>query len=217
MLKQVNLLIRKEFMLDFRTRHAVSGIVLYVAATTYVLYLSADNLTPPLWNGLLWVVTLFTGITAINKSFVQEPVGRQLYYYTLVSPTAVILSKMLYNAVFMMLLTTVTYLVFGLLLGFKSQNTLMTYGLMMAGAAGISVTLSMVSAIAWKAGNSPALMAVLSFPLLIPLLLTLMRISLCALANNWPPDIWKDVLIYVALNMVTAAVALILFPYLWRD
>ena len=217
MVRHIALLIRKEWILDFRSRSAVSGIVLYIVATVYVLYLSVDTLTPTLWSGLIWVTLLFSGITAVNKSFVQEPPARHLYYYSTVSPQAVIIAKILYNAAFLVLLTVLAFVIFGLLMGFQIHNAMLMLGILMAGAAGLSVTLSMVSAIAWKAGNSPALMAVLSFPLLIPLLLTLMKLSRAAVLDMWPPDIWKDALIFGALSLISLFVAVILFPYLWKD
>jgi hypothetical protein len=45
----------------------------------------------PVWNSLYWIIILFSAVNAVAKSFVQEHQGRQLYYYMIASPEAIIL------------------------------------------------------------------------------------------------------------------------------
>jgi heme exporter protein B len=85
------------------------------------------------------------------------------------------------------------------------------------GAIALATTFSMISAIASKASNSGTLMAILSFPMLIPILLMLIRISLNALQQNDLMVNAQDLLYLLGLNVLIIAMALILFPYLWRD
>src|SRR5690606_11268008 len=112
---QVKFLIRKEIMLEWRSRYALNGILLYVVSTVFVCYLSFREISsPPTWNALFWIIMLFASVNAITKSFIQESHGRHLYYYTITGPQAIIISKIIYN-VFLMLLLSVIALGFYML------------------------------------------------------------------------------------------------------
>jgi len=112
-MNEVKNLIWKEIALEWRQRYALSGVLLYVISTVFVCYLSfnlkRNFLTPIVWNTLLWIILLFTAVNAIAKSFAQERHGRLLYYYTLSSPQAIIISKIIYNCLLMMLLAGIGF------------------------------------------------------------------------------------------------------------
>ncbi|HEY1008411.1 MAG TPA: ABC transporter permease, partial [Sphingobacteriaceae bacterium] len=88
---QIKFLIGKEMVLEWRSKYAINGILLYVVSTIFVCYLSFRKTDPVTWNALFWIIMLFASVNAISKSFVQENRGRQLYYYTLASAQAIIL------------------------------------------------------------------------------------------------------------------------------
>jgi len=97
MLKPALSLLKKDVLLELRQQHTLYGILLYIAATIFVLYLSVDELEANVWNGLFWVIQLFVCVNAVAKSFLQESKGRMLYYYTIVSPVTFITAKIIYN------------------------------------------------------------------------------------------------------------------------
>ena len=92
---QVKNLIIKEITLEWRSKYALNGILLYVVSTVFVCFLSFKSTPPLVWNALFWIIMLFAAINAIAKSFMQESKGRLLYYYQLASPVAIILSKII--------------------------------------------------------------------------------------------------------------------------
>jgi hypothetical protein len=58
-------------------------------------------MNPATWNAVFWILLVFSAITAIGRSFIQDSRGKNLYMYTLASPHHYILSKMFYNALLM--------------------------------------------------------------------------------------------------------------------
>ena len=64
-------LIKKDFLLETRQQYTLYGILLYVASTIFVVYLSMDRPEEKVWNGLFWVLQLFVCINAVAKSFLQ--------------------------------------------------------------------------------------------------------------------------------------------------
>src|SRR5689334_5678390 len=112
MTKSVISLLKKDFLLELRQQHTLYGILLYIASTIFVLSLSVDELDAKAWNGLFWVIQLFVCVNAVAKSFLQESRGRMLYYYTIVSPAAFILAKLLYNVILMFIMSIISLLLY---------------------------------------------------------------------------------------------------------
>ena len=217
-------LVRKDLLLEWRQKYALGGILLYVVSTVFVIYVAlqqgggSNNLAKSIWNVLFWITILFTAVNAIAKSFTQENRERNLYYYTLVSPQAVILAKMLYNGVLMLLLTIICVIVFTLMIGAAVENWGVFAIIVFAGALGFSFVLTMISAIAAKAGNNATLMAILSFPVILPLILLLQKLSRYAFIELSTVGDMSSLLMSVgALDAMLVVLSFILFPYLWRD
>jgi heme exporter protein B len=214
-------LIKKEILLEWRQRFALNGILLYLGSTVFLCYLSfgvkGNTLTPYVWNALFWIILLFTSVNAIAKSFMQERAGRMIYYYSITSPQAIIISKVIYNAGLMMVLSLTGFLFYSIVLGNPVQDQLLFILNVMLGALGFSCTLTMVSGIASKAGGNATLMAILSFPIIIPLMLLLIKISKNALDGLNRESSWDELIMLFAINLMISALSYILFPYLWKS
>ncbi len=217
MLKEIFFLLKKDLTLEWRQKYAISGILLYVFSTVFVVYTSFIRVQPNVWNVLFWIILLFASVNAIVKSFVQENGNRQLYYYQLANPTAVILSKIIYNSLLLLLLSFLTYGLFSLVVGNPVKDYTQFFIALLLGSLGFAITFTFVSAISAKANNSATLMAVLSFPIIIPIIMTLVKISANALRLLNDTSVSKDMLILVAIDVILVSMAFILFPYLWKD
>lgn len=218
MFGEVKSMIRKEVKLEWRQKFAFNGVLLYLVSTVFVCYLSfARIIDVPTWNALFWIIMLFAAINAVLKSFLQERDGRMLYYYTLVKPQSIISAKIIYNAILMAALALSGWLVFISFMGNPVQNLPLFLLNMLLGVIGFSSVLSMVSAIASKARNNFTLMAVLSFPLVLPLLLVLIRVSAAAINGAGVVEELPNLMVIVLLTGITLVLSNILFPYIWKE
>lgn len=218
MLTEIKNLIQKEFLLEWRQKYAFGGILLYVVSTVFVCFLSFKKIVDvPTWNALFWIIILFASVNAVAKSFIQESRGRLLYYYTIASPQAIVLSKIIYNALLVCILSLLTYGVYGLMIGNPAKDFLQLFLVIISGSVGLSSILTLVSAIASKANNSITLMSVLSFPVILPLLIVLVKLSKNAIDGiNWSVN-YPYFISVLLLNVIVIVLAFVLFPYLWRD
>lgn len=221
MWNQVFVLIAKEITLEWRQKYALNGILLYVVSAVFITYLSVGarqgTLGVPTWNALYWIIILFSAVNAVAKSFIQEHQGRQLYFYMIASPEVIILSKIIYNTFLTLFLALLGYAVFSLILGNPVQDQGMFVLNLILGAIGFSACLTMVSGIASKAGNNGTLMAILSFPVIIPILLMAISISKNAIDGLDRSVSVDKIFTLMAINAIVGAVSYILFPYLWRS
>jgi heme exporter protein B len=86
------------------------------------------------------------------------------------------------------------------------------------GGTGYSFLFTTMSAIASRAGNNATLMAVLGFPLIIPLLIFLTKLTAAAIVSQeFTDETVQNLLMLLAFNILQPTLALILFPYIWRD
>lgn len=169
------------------------------------------------WKGLFWMIQLFVVVNAVAKSFLQESRGRMLYFYSISGPRDFILSKLLYNVLLMLLMSIVSWLLFTLMLGSPVHNTLTFFGIVMLGSTGLSLVFTLLAAIAARAGQNAAMMAIMGFPIIVPQLLLLMKITNIAFASVVQESLSQMILLLVALDVMTVILSVILFPFLWKD
>jgi len=218
MTKRVLALLKKDILLELRQQHSFYGILLYIAATVFVLYLSLSNIEADVWNGLFWVIQLFVCVIAVAKSFLQENRGRMLYFYSIASPIEFIISKLLFNAMLMLLMSMVSLALFFIFLTNPTTDSLKFIGIVLLGGTSISLVFTLMSAIAAKAQHNAALMAILGFPVILPQLLLLMRLSKSAFSEVFREGAVLQLCGFIILlDILVIILAVILFPYLWKD
>src|SRR5678816_297464 len=145
-------------------------MVLYCAATIFIAYLAFRNsIDAVTWNALFWIIMLFASVNALAKSFLSESRGRQLYYYSLVSAPVFYLSKLVYGIILMLVLSVISLVIYSGLNGVPGWNFTSYFLSMATGITGLAITLTMISAIASRSGSQTSMMAILGFPVLIPM------------------------------------------------
>lgn len=218
MIRQITTLIRKEIKLEFKQAQGLNSILLYVVSTIFVCYLSFGGIIEKAsWNALFWIILLFASVNGASKSFVQENNARHIYYYSICKPQSVILSKIAYNIFLMVIIALLSYTIFSLFLGDQVKKHSYFLLLLLTGAIGFASTLTMVAAIASRSSNNFALMAVLSFPVIMPLLLSLIKASSILLSNIALQSPLPYILAIATLDLIVIILSYLLFPYLWRD
>jgi len=215
--KLIYTLVRKDILLEFRQQYSFYGVLLYVASTIFVLYMAMGQPEDMVWNGLFWMMQLFICVNAVAKTFLQEGKGRQLYFYSLCSPVHFILARMIFNAVLMLLMNGISLLLFNLLLGSPVNHFFLFLGISCFGACSISLVFSFLAAIAARAQQNAALMAILGFPLIIPQIMLLMRLSSLAFTDVFQSGLGTIILLLACFDIMIILLSVILFPFLWKD
>ncbi len=203
-------------MLEIRQQYSFYGILLYMGATIFVLFLAIAEPEKEIWNGLFWVIQLFICINAVAKSFMQESRARMLYFYTIASPVHFMIAKLLFNSLLMLLMTLISLLLFLAFIGNPAEKLLPFTGLALLGGFSLSMVFTFLAAIAAKARQNAAIMAVLGFPLIVPQLMLLMKLSNAAFFAGQSFQ-WSDILLLIALDFLVGLLSVILFPFLWKD
>ncbi len=216
-MRNIFTLVGKEITLEWRNKYALSGVFIYVISTIFICYNAfRQMIDPQAWNALFWIILLFAAVNAVAKSFMQETRGLQLFYYSFLDPQQVILARIVYNSVLMTVISLASFGFYTVFLGNLVADVPMFLLGLLLGSTGFAAVLTLVSAIASRAGNSASLMAVLSFPILLPLLITVIRFSRNAMEGfSWSVNN-PHLLVLLSLNALVIALAYLLFPYIWK-
>ena len=212
-------LIKKELLLEFRQKATIGGVLVYIIGTVFVSALCfKGKLDKPTWNALFWVITLFTSVTISGKSFFKETGGQALFNFLHYTPQQFIISKIIYNMLFMLCLSFITFFYYVFFIKNEVENMVLFVVILILASTGLAGVLSLMSAIASKASGNFAIMSILSFPVLLPIILVVIHLSKQAIDGiEWAGLGFDFLVILTALNILTIALSFILFPYLWRD
>ncbi|MEY2962991.1 MAG: hypothetical protein RL754_252 [Bacteroidota bacterium] len=203
---------------EVRNSNVLISLGLYLLGVAYLIYLlSGSTPADSTWNTLLWVTVFFGTVQLASRSFEFESKNFFYYFQTLVSPQTTIVAKLLFNAIYMLLLSGATWVIFSLFFGNPVYNTgLFAVGLGL-GALGMSAVLTTTNGIAARTQGNPTLSAILAIPLLFPVLKMTSTLNLQAIVGVSWEDSAALLGSLAALNVGIGLLAYLLFPYLWQD
>ena len=220
MLKKIFTILYKDYRIEIVQSHLFFSLGLYLISSIYIIYVSfqpSGISDMESWVSIFWIIILFGAITSISKSFFQESNKRNYYYYYLYSPDELILSKLIYNFIFLSLISLFTFGVFILLIGNVIVSTSFFLCLLILGSFSISNCLTLVSAIGHQVKNNSIIISILSFPIILPILLLLIKISKISSTEFSWNLVQDDIYLLFLLNIILLALTKILFTFLWRN
>jgi len=162
-------------------------------------------------------MVLFNTMNAIARGFIQESEGKMLYYHSICTPEALIISKIIFNTIVSVFLLIVFAAVYSLVLGFKIQTPWQYLIVSILFTIGLSAVFTMVSAIARGAGNNHILIPVLGLPLMLPLLLITVKTAKKALDGIETNAIYYDMAVLALMDAMVIYLAVMLYKYLWKS
>ena len=192
-------------------------MLLFAVGTVYLFQLAFGALEPRLWNALFWIVLLFAATSGLSQAFRRELTYRYAYYHQLAPPLGLYAAKAVVNAGF---LSALGFVVWGLL-AVMFGNPVRAVGLfaitLTLASIGLSLVLTFLAAVAGRVANGPAITAVMAFPVVVPLLLTTVKLGAVALRLVQQTSTLKDLTLLAAIDLLAVGLAILLVPVVWRE
>ncbi len=211
----------KDLTLEWRSRLAVNTLLVFGLATVLLLWfaLGAQTPTNAVQAALLWTVLLFAAALGLGRAFVQEEERGTLLFLRLnAHPLGVYAGKLLFNVVLITVLGGVTCAAFVLVLGVEVAEFGLFALVLALGALGLAAATTLLAALIARASHSGALLPVLLFPLLVPLLLSGVRLTRHALDGGMGWMGAADGLVTLATYpLALVAASVLLFEYVWSE
>ena len=210
-------LLKKDLIMEWRQKHTLFGVLLYVGGTVFVVFMMNGQPEAKIWNALFWLTQLFVSINSVAKSFLQEHSNRFRYYYTIARPHVFMLAKITYSMLLMLAMTGVSLTLFYIMLGWPLVNSGLFVIVSILGSISLSAVFTFLSAIAARAQQNAALMAILGFPLVTPVLMMLSKLALMAISPVYITGWSSLAMVLIALDILVILLGVILFPFLWQE
>ena len=218
---QLIAVVEKDVRSELRTRFGITSLLLFVVTSVVLVVFSvADEALPrPLIAALLWVVMFFTAMTGLGRGFVREEErGTSLLLRLSTTSTAVLLGKLIVNVVQAVAANMLAVLLFLFFLPRLTVGNIPSLLVVVTtGSIGLAATLTVVSAIVAKAGSTNALLPVLSFPVLLPLVMPGTSAMLMALGGYGVSEMAGDLSIMAGYTAILCVIAWKVFDIIWSD
>jgi heme exporter protein B len=215
-------LIRKDVHSELRTRYALNALIMFVvtAVATILFALRSDQPTSSVLSGLYWVVVFFTAMSGLSRTFVsEEERGTTMTLQLVASPSTVYFAKLIFNTALtfsMTIAVTILYMtVFSNAFVIKTLSIFL--GTVVLGSLGFASASTIIAAIVAKANTRGTLYPVLSFPILIVLLMTVMSATTKALDGEEFTTALGDFQILIGYFLAMTGGSYLLFEYVWKD
>jgi heme exporter protein B len=212
---------QKDFHSEIRTRYAINSLAMFiiVAISVILFAVGQEKISEGLTGGLFWVVIFFTAMSGLARAFVsEEERGTSLTLQLTASPSTVFSGKLIFNVVLVFCMNTVIALLYAALFeSFILQNFLLFFLSFVFGNIGLAISSTIIAAIIAKAGAKGTLYPVLSFPILLPLILSSVQLTLFALDGTTIEQAKFELAIVVSYDVVMLTVSYLLFDFIWKD
>ena len=205
-------LIKKELLIEFRSKQIILSMLIFGLAIILIFALSSNVSSEILTNyssGMFWVMNLFIVVIGVHRSFAYEKEfdAFSLLVSAPVDRGLIFLSKWVSGFIF---ITTTQLIIiapfFKLLLLDTPDNLILFLSTSMLVNLGMMAIANLVSGIVIRSSFSEVLLPVLMFPLLSPLMIAATKIS-HAIINSQSYEIWNVWVLIVASIVVLFGLA----------
>lgn len=211
----------KDFKSELRTRYAINALAMFIIVAISVILFSVGNerISPSLTGGLFWVVIFFTAMSGLSRAFVsEEERGTSLTLQLIAAPSTVFLGKLLFNIILVFAMNTIIAVLYSAIFeAFVIQNFLLFLASFVLGNIGLAVSSTIIAAIIAKAGAKGTLYPVLSFPILLPLILTSVQLTLFSLDGISFERAKFELAIVVSYDIIMLTASFMLFDFIWKE
>ena len=220
-LYQTSLLIfQKDFKSELRTRYAINSLLMFVLVTISIIRFAIgdEKVDDEILTGLLWIVIFFSASSGLSRTFIKEEEKDTSIALKLSSESSsVFIGKLIFNFLLSIFLNVLILILFVLITDYQIKNFSGFVFIMLLGNFGLVSASTIIAAIISKANSKGTLYPVLSFPILLPLLLTVINASKLASLGTETGKLFGEIVILISYSVVVIVASLMLFRFVWED
>lgn len=211
----------KDFKSELRTRYAINALAMFIIVAISVILFSIgqEKISKNLTAGLFWVVIFFTAMSGLSRAFVsEEERGTSLTLQLIAAPSTVFTGKLIFNIILVFAMNTIIALLYSAIFeSFVIKNFVLFLASFILGNIGLAVSSTIIAAIIAKAGAKGTLYPVLSFPILLPLILTSVQLTLFAFNGTSFERAKFELAIVVSYDVIMLTASYMLFDFIWKE
>lgn len=209
----------KDFLLEFRTRYALNSILMFgvitLAAVSFAV--GPEGLDQKLGASFFWIVIFFSSMTGLSHIFVREIENRtDLALKIYVKPGIIFWSKFVFNFLLLLVLEVIIIPLFFLWLQVSVTYPVAFLTSTFAGSFALTTSATIIAGIIARAGSKSALFAILSFPIVLPVLIIGIRVSYLCFVGIKLAEVLALHISLLAYGGIMLIIGPVLFTFIWR-
>lgn len=210
----------KDLRLELRSRHGLNSIFMFGISTLAVVSfaLGQSSLEPKVLGALYWIIILFSAMSGLSHVFVREEEAQTALILRLTAdPDAIFWGKLFFNYSLLILMAVVITPLFFIFTDAPTGGAINFLLILFIGLIDLGAATTLIAAIIAKASVKGALFAVLSFPIIIPLLFALTSSTDKILAGESIGSVSNQIQLLIAYAVVLITASVLLFKYVWNE
>jgi len=211
---------KKDIKIEFRTKNTLNLMLLFALITSMMFSLTipvtfAEDVAP----SLLWLVFLFVGMIGYARAFLREVELETLEGLKIspLSPSDILLGKMIYNLVLMLLMEAIILPVFIALFDLHVENPLLAFLSVTLGNVGFVIVASSLSILVLKSKARELLLPVIMFPIIFPIISSTIFALSASIKGVNVEEIPSTFFLIVSFSIVMFAVSLLTSEYAFSE
>jgi heme exporter protein B len=220
MFKQALAICRKDFNSEIRTRYSLNGLAMFIIVVISIIKFSLgeEKLSSELHAGLLWIIIFFANSNGLSRVFVaEEDRGTSFVLKLTANSKSVLLGKLIFNTLLSFLINFFVVFLFIITMDLKINSFGLFVLTVVLGNLGLSGVMTIIAALISKSSSKGTLYPVLSFPLLLPLMLTTINATWLAIEGTDAGQLFGEIQIMVSYSVVIITASFLLFDLIWND
>lgn len=214
------LIFRKDVQQEFRTRYSLNAILLFAVVTLTAVSFAIGTYTASqeVLSAMLWIILFFSAMSGLSHIFVREEETHTAETLKLLAqPSSIFWGKLIFNIILLFSVELITVPLFIGLMNFQVENYSLFFTVLVIGSIGLAGGGTMVAAIISKASSKGALFTVLSFPILLPVLISGISATKIAATEAQFSAASAEVQALTAYAVVVITASLLLFDFVWNE
>ena len=212
---------KKEFLVEFRTRYALTSGILFVLTTLSIIVFSTtnDSKSAGIFSGFLWIILFFTTMTLTGKIFIEEEEkGTSLYLRSIAEPFSIFVGKLMFAITTSVVINLIASLMLPIFITEVTIQNLIQYVLVVIlGSVALASVTTILSSIIAKASSKNGLLPILGFPILLPLVVIGVDATYLSIHSADWATFLQSILFMIAYSGVMIIVSIWVFPLIWLD
>ena len=209
----------KDVKTELRTRYSLNALFMFAFTTLVVISFSLGQLqlSVKIHSALFWIIIFFSAMSALAGVFIKEEDTKTAQTLRLFArPTVVYAGKLLFNTLLLLVLSLLITPLYAIFMNVDIPDITLLGLIILLGSIGLAGATTIIGAIVAKANARGALFAVLSFPVLLPLLVAAIGGTNAALENDGWIAAANHIKLLVAYGVIMITASVILFEFVWN-
>jgi len=211
------ILIKYDFLLDFRHRFSIGSVVLYAVFSVFLCLIGYQDPELEAWNLLYWILLSFSAVIWSINVYAKETAEHRLYYFQLVRPQELWLAKWISGTAFLMIIAAMLCLSLMALSYDPVVDWPRQIAAMALSALALAAILSFTSAIGSLSDSPAVVSSIISLPLILPVLLLGQYLTGVAMDLRDPSAYMQYMMYLAAITVISSGAAIVLINFVWKN